>query len=102
MSEHPVAINTRVGNDYRNWKHTARELLAGSEVMRRERLRHFATLKPGKTTLDETPPEFFTTWAELMLTAFGIQCLIKAIWLTQGNQLARDGRYVPMTITNDP
>jgi hypothetical protein len=77
--------------------HAARELFAGSEVMRRERQRLFANLRSGTRTLDETPPEFFTTWTELMLTAFGIECLIKAIWIKQGNQLARDGRYVPMT-----
>jgi hypothetical protein len=31
-----------------------------------------------------------------MLAAFGIECLIKAIWLKQGHQLARDGKYIPM------
>src|SRR5262245_66027408 len=36
-------------------------------------------------------------WTELMITAFGIECLIKAIWIKQGNQLVRDGKYRPMT-----
>ena len=31
-----------------------------------------------------------------MLIAFGIECLIKAIWLTQGHQLARNGKYLSM------
>jgi hypothetical protein len=36
-------------------------------------------------------------WIEIMLTAFGIECLIKAIWIKQGNQLARNGKYIPIT-----
>ena len=34
-----------------------------------------------------------------MLLAFGVECLIKAIWVKQGNILARDGKYVPMCKT---
>jgi hypothetical protein len=40
--------------------------------------------------------EILTFWTELMLAAFGIECLIKAIWLTQGHRLARNGKYYPM------
>jgi len=44
----------------------------------------------------KTPIEMLTVWTQPMFAAFGIECLIKAIWLKQGNQLASDGRYIPM------
>lgn len=91
MKESPIDIHTRVGNDYRNWKYIAQTLFASSEILRREHDKVRPTLKPGPA-----PKETLTTWSELMLTAFGIECLIKAIWLTQGHQLARNGKYVPM------
>ena len=31
-----------------------------------------------------------------MLTAFGVECLIKAVWLKQGHQLAQNGKYMEM------
>ncbi len=86
MSESVIAIHTRVGNDYRNWMHTAQTLFAGSTILTRERERACAGLRPGKA-----PIEILTFWTELMLIAFGIECLVKAIWIKQGNQLARDG-----------
>src|SRR5437773_8925739 len=64
---------------------TAQTLFAGNQILRRERER-------GKAPIEMTMP-----WTELMLTAFGIECLIKAVWIKQGNQVARDGKYVPMT-----
>jgi hypothetical protein len=93
MKESPSDIHTRVGNDYRNWKHIAQTLFASSEILRREHDRVRPMLKPGA---GPAPKEVLTTWSELMLTAFGIECLIKAIWLTQGHQLARNGKYIPM------
>jgi len=44
----------------------------------------------------KAPIELLTIWTELMLAAFGIECLVKAIWLKQGHQLARDGKYIPI------
>ena len=31
-----------------------------------------------------------------MLTAFGIECLVKALWVKQGHEIARDGKYLPI------
>jgi len=87
-----VAVHTRVGNDYRNWMHTAQTLFAGSTILTRERERACANLRgPGKA-----PIELLTLWTELMLAAFGIECLIKATWVKQGHELAQGGKYVPM------
>ncbi len=92
MSESPIETHTRIGNDYQYWKHTAQELFASSDILKRERERVEPTVKPGHPA----PIEILTSWTELMLAAFGIECLIKAIWLKQGHQLARNGKYVGM------
>ncbi len=67
-------------------------LFAGSTILTRERERALADLSgSGRASI-----EVLTLWTELMLAAFGIECLIKAIWVKQGHKLARDGKYVPM------
>ena len=92
MSETSIQIHARVGNAYQNWMHTAQTLFAASKVLKREHESARAALRgTGKA-----PIEMLTVWTQPMLTAFGIECLIKAIWLKQGNQLARDGKFVPM------
>ena len=88
MSKPNIEIHSRVGNNRQNWIHTAQTLFAGSKVLKRERER---SLRSGQPSI-----EMFTVWMEIMLVAFGIECLIKAIWIKQGNQLARDGRYIPI------
>ena len=91
MKDSPIDEHTRLGNDYQEWIITAHALIAASAILNRERERVETPFKPGPT-----PMESRTFWVELMLDAFGIECLIKAIWLKQGHQLARDGKYVGM------
>ena len=88
-----IAIHTRLGNDYRKWMHTAQALFAASTILTRQRERACAGLGPGP---GKAPIEILTFWTELMLATFGIECLIKAIWVKQGHQLARNGKYIPM------
>ena len=68
-------------------------LFAASKILRRERDRVTASLRHRKAR----PFEILMLWTELMLTAFGIECLIKATWVKDGHQLARDGKHIPMT-----
>jgi hypothetical protein len=82
-SEEKVAVHTRIGNNYRNWMHTAQTLFAGSTILARESERARANLRHG----GKAPIELLTVWTELMLAAFGIECLVKAIWLKQGHEL---------------
>ena len=91
MNKSAIAIHPRVGNACGNWIHTARKLFAGSTILRRGRERAFANLRSREATIEILMP-----WTELMLTAFAIECLIKAIWIKQGHQLAQNGKYVPM------
>jgi hypothetical protein len=37
-----------------------------------------------------------TVWIEPMLASFGIECLVKALWVKQGHEIVRDGKYVPI------
>src|SRR5947208_13225415 len=72
--------------------YTAQALFAGSTILARESERARANLRLG----GKAPMELLTTWTEPMLAAFGIECLIKAIWVKQGHSLARNGKYIPM------
>jgi hypothetical protein len=78
-----IERHTKLGNDYRSWKHTAQALFAGSKILNRERERVRSILPPPC----KAPMEMLTTWTELMLTAFGIECLVKVIWTKRGNQV---------------
>jgi hypothetical protein len=93
MKESLIEEHTRIGNDYGWWEITADDLFASSFVLNHERERVEKPLETGPRPL---PIENRTFWVELMLAAFGIECLIKAVWLKQGHQLARDGKYQPM------
>src|SRR6266496_4657471 len=95
MPESPIEEHTRIGNDYQDWHITAHQLFASSAILNRERERVEKPLK-SKPYPRPVPLESRTFWVELMLDAFGLECLIKAVWLKQGHQLARNGRYVGM------
>jgi hypothetical protein len=75
MSEASIQIHARVGNACQNWMHTAQTLFAASKVLKREHERACAALRG----MGKAPIEMLTVWTQTMLTAFGIECLIKAI-----------------------
>ena len=95
MPESPIEEHTRLGNDQLSWDITAQELFASAAVLNRERERVEKSLK-SKPYPRRVPMESKTFWVELMLAAFGIECLIKALWLKQGHALARGGKYIGM------
>jgi hypothetical protein len=94
MSESNADIHTRVGNNLLNWWNTGEQLFAASETLEDDR--HYTTLSAVLHGQQFPTIFIFTNWIEIMLVAFGIECLIKAIWLKQGNVTARDGKYVPI------
>jgi hypothetical protein len=79
----------RLGNSIVQWRRSGVQLLASAQVLSRERER--AEPKGGGS--GKAPMEMLTFWVELMLCAFGIECLLKALWLKKGGTLARNGRY---------
>lgn len=97
MDKSAIEVHTRAGNDPLYWVSTARALFAASQAVKEARKRVLSTLKPGRA-----PDIVITGWTRIMLAAFGIECLIKAIWVKHGHQLARDGKYVGMTNKEKP
>jgi hypothetical protein len=89
-----IEVHTRIGNDYQLWHHTAQTLFAAATILSREYERVRSTLP--RSGSGRLPMELYTVWTTPMLLAFGVECLIKAIWVKQGHILARDGKYVPM------
>jgi hypothetical protein len=77
-------------NNYRSWLRSSQELFASAEILRREREKEESVLS-GSSGI--TPVEFLTVWSELMLLAFGIECLLKSYWVSNGNKLAEKGNY---------
>lgn len=67
-----IANHTRIGNDPVHWEITARVLFAASKAVRGERDRVKSTLQDGPA-----PDIILTLWTHVMLTAFGIECLIR-------------------------
>jgi hypothetical protein len=79
----------RVGNDPTVWLTQARSLFVAATLLRR----HSALLgqKPGSR-----PPAFRerdVIGGMLLLRAFAVECLLKTVWLCQGQLLVRDHRY---------
>ena len=92
-----IKDHTQIGNDPIRWEITARALFAASKAVKDERERVKSTLQDGPA-----PDITITLWTDVMLTGFGIECLIKEIWILQGHQLARDGKYVRMAKNEGP
>ncbi len=74
-------------NNYREWSFTAFELLHAAEVLKKQNLK----FKESNPLLNPRP--YMGSWTELMLYAFALECLIKSLWVRQGNKLAENGKY---------
>ena len=85
----PKSFDQR-GNSCTNWIITSRELLAAASVLCREREK---VEEPKVAGVSKAPMECLTFWVELMLCGFAIECLLKALWVRNGNQIAKDGVY---------
>jgi hypothetical protein len=87
--------HTQIGNNYSNWTSSAQVLFAASSVLTRERNAEDARIL---NSTDATPVSvaILTLPAELMLTAFAIEALLKALWLKKGNKLVHQGKYTPL------
>ena len=90
-----AASHARIGNDYRNWTSSAGVVFAARMILTQERDKERCRVLK---SADATPVSvaLLTLPAELMLTAFGIEALVKALWLKNGNTLVSHGQYRPM------
>jgi hypothetical protein len=88
---------THIGNLPENWSASASQLFAAAMILRQERekeQRRFLAAKPGRA--GPVSVAIGTDSAERLLTAFGLETLLKAVWLRAGNTLVADGKYVGM------
>ena len=86
---------THIGNLPENWSTSASQLFAAAMILRQEREKErnrFLATKPGHA--GPVSVAIGTDSAERLLTAFGLETLLKAVWLRAGNTLVADGKYV--------
>jgi len=98
MNQPSAQAFDRLGNEYKNWKITAQELWASAAVLYREREKAEAGIA-GIAGPSKAPIEMLTLWVDLMLRGFAIECLLKALWVRNGNKIAKDGKYQNVTKT---
>ena len=84
-------LHTDAGNLPAGWEMSADELLAAAQALR-ERGESFdrASLAVG----EPIPISGRLGAVELMLRGMGVECLLKALWVKQGNVLVDSGQYV--------
>lgn len=82
-----VEQHTWAGNSPDTWRLCAGDLLAAAAVLRAHRVSTDSG-SSGSTDAWRLHP------AELMLAGMAIECLLKALWVKQGHELAKDGEYV--------
>jgi hypothetical protein len=77
----------REGNSVANWAFQAAGMLNVATFLEKQFWMSTKTVPPGELG-------FHALRASLLLRAFGLECLLKALWLARGNPLAKAGRYV--------
>lgn len=91
-------IYDKVGNDPRAWLRHAEELLITHSILYDEYKQvDYTKLRNEGIVSDEGR----VLMPALMLLAFAIECLLKALWLKQGNLLAENGKLVKIPNTHD-
>lgn len=83
-----------VGNDPMSWQITAGKLLAAVEVLKRARDNYYETTIHELKKDDPIPSEGRILNSEIMLRGFAMECLLKGVYVKQGNKLAANGRLV--------
>ena len=81
-----VEQHTWAGNSSSAWVSCAQNLIAAATVLRERR--------DSIDSSSATAPTAFIHPVELMLNCMAVEGLLKALWVKQGNYLAKDGRYV--------
>jgi hypothetical protein len=81
------------GNNFYALKASALPLFAAARVLRPTRDSARTALENVKEG-DSMPDEGMLHAPEMMLRGFAVECLLKGLWVRQGNKLAENGKYV--------
>ena len=79
------------------WETSADDLIVAANVLMEKREEIATEATPIGAP---TPPEIMTLSTELMLRGYAIECLLKGIWVSQGNQIVQNGKYIGVTGAN--
>jgi hypothetical protein len=80
-------LHARAGNMPETWRSCAADLLAAASVLLVNRASMQCNSEP-------TNDAWRTHPSELMLRGMAIECLLKALWITQGHKLVEDNKYI--------
>jgi len=80
-----------IGNSFDAWESKADELLYCSEG-----LQDLANMRASKVyeIMEQLSHIVKVSWVMKMLIGFAIECLIKAVWLKDGNKLCSEGKFI--------
>ena len=92
-----IAEYDKNGNLPLAWEMSADDLIVAANVLMEKREEIPAEAIPVGAP---TPPERMTLSTELMLRGYAIECLLKGIWVSQGNQIVKNGKYIGVTGAN--
>lgn len=90
---------TQMGNDFRNWSGSASNLFGASMILKQEEEKERRRLEDSNY-VGSVSVAINTHGAQHLLTAFGLESLLKAVWLKNGNKLVADGKYVGLPCEN--
>lgn len=81
-----------VGNHPVCWILTADDLLCAATILKEKRIHFYKNTAFTLAANQPIPPEGRILNSEIMLKGFAVECLLKAIWVKNGNVLATNGR----------
>ena len=91
---------TQIGNNFRSWAASASNLFAASMILRQEEEKERERLLEEENHLEPISVAINTGEAQRLMTAFGLEALLKSVWLKTGRQLVADGKYVGLPCEN--
>jgi hypothetical protein len=97
--KHRTEQHERVGNTYQSWCLAADQLFAAARVLKRQH-DTFDDEEWMASEVEILPDEAQVFPPLLMLRGMGLECLLKALWLKQGHEVVRHGKYVGVPNTN--
>ncbi len=84
---------TQIGNNPANWAASASSLFGASMILSQERQKETERVLGSSTPVQTVSLAMRTDGVERLLTAFALEALLKAVWLSKGNTLINQGRY---------